>query len=205
MVNVMFDIKIDEFHFGTMFVSKKYLSCHEILTDAKEIIDNYNKNIIGEVGTYPRDLLALRTLEKNDIFGQKRFVVPRRSKSTNELINAYHDRVYIGTSQADWLGYIVLNEDEKLKNIKKVNYMITIDFKNKEVILDNFFKKIPLNKYLKRRGILKKKMDIDKLPILEDFYVVAFNQISDTINFFRFPPNYWRDSDDGEYIFCIKG
>lgn len=205
MVNVMYEVKIDEFFFGTLFIKKKNATYHDILTDIKEIVDNYNRNIIGEIGCYPRELLALRTLEKNDIVGHKRFVVPNRSEKTAECIQCFSDRVYLRTSQAEWLGKVVLSVEECEKLSKQVRYKVTIDFSKNRITFENFFKKITLKNYVKKKNTFRKKLDVDKIPVLENFYEIAFNELSDTMNFFRFPPDYWKDSEDGEYVFCIKG
>ena len=159
---------------------------NSMLRRASYMIDNYNKNLINYVDKVDDELIELRMLEMNDIYGKKQEKVPERSVSTKQTVQCIKTGTISGINldnnmdKARGVIYLDCNEYLKEKRELAIESRLQIDLPRRIIGISGLSKVIDIKEYQEK--ISKGPVRIENFTMSDlNFNEIPFNRLDDAI------------------------
>lgn len=113
------------------------LSFTSMISWIKVMLYNMNKNLYSKAGSVPREIYAVRLLERMNIEGDRKTKVPSRTESTDEILERYRS-IYFLDNPRDENQKIILDKKESDGIRKLCNEKVTINLDNHNIHMQGF-------------------------------------------------------------------
>lgn len=146
------------------------------------IIDNANMHLFGVKGDIPREVFALRLLERQSVKGSVKICIPYKTIQTEFILDGFRKDYNFDGFTVDDRFCLTLDEDEAKEREHLYDLRVSIDLSKKVAILEEFISSFKLENYCKVREYDASKVhalwkELNSIP--PGILRVRFNNLDD--------------------------
>lgn len=122
-----------------------------MITWIQTMLYNMNKNLYSKATIVPKEIYAIRLLERMSIRGDKKTKVPDRTKSTDEILERYKSIYYLDNPR-DENQKIILDKTESDEICKLCQEQVIINLDTHTIFMQGFLLSLDVKDLCKMRG-----------------------------------------------------
>lgn len=176
---------------------------NRVLSQVSFMLENFNKNLAKYVGKVPKEVLALRFLEKNDLYGKDSNIVPAKTKGTIALLDkmGVTEMYELEDEGEPDRGFIYLDPKEyrKMRESTDLEPSISIFLETRNIVTFGLGKHLDIEKYEKEYSCKYNISNFVQTDI--NFSRIEFNELMDAEEISR-NTGGWININNLDEVFC---